>query len=68
MLSAKLDEQHTLRSEISRKDRSPPPTTQNKETNLAVLNTMLHSSSKSERNLNEEVVPNTVTTISKPNF
>ena len=63
-----INMQHTLRSEISRKDTSPPPTKQNKETNLTVRNTISLSSSKSERNPNEEVVPNTETTIANPNF
>ena len=67
-LSARVYYQHTLRSEISRKETSPLPTKQNKETNLALRNTISPSSSKSERNPNEEVVRNTTTTIAKPNF
>ena len=55
-----------LRDEISRKDRSPPSRKQDNETNLPLGNTIPPSSSKSERN--EEVVPNTATTIAKPNF
>ena len=41
--SAKHYEQHTLRSEISRKDRSPPPTKQNKKQNLPFV-TQYHPS------------------------
>ena len=63
-----INMQHNLRSEISRKDTSPPPTKQNKETNLSLCNTMLPSRSKSERNPNKDVVPNAATTIAKPNF
>ena len=54
---------NNLGSEISRKDTSPPPTKQNKETNLALRNTIPPSSSKSEGNTNEGVVANTATTI-----
>ena len=44
-------------------------TKQNKETNLALRDaTISRSSSKSERNPNEEVIPNTATTIAKPNL
>ena len=39
-----------------------------KKTNLALHNTIPPGSSKSQRNLNKEVVPNTATTIAKPNF
>ena len=53
-LSTKLYQQHTLRSEIWRKDISPPPTKQNKRTDLALRNTIPRSSSKSQRNLNEK--------------
>ena len=58
----------TLRSDISRKDTSPPSTKQKKKTNLALHNTIPLSSSKSQRNLNEEVVSNTATTIAKSNL
>ena len=57
-----------MRSEISRKDTSPRPTQQNKKTNLALHNTIPPNSSKSQRNLNEEVVSNTATTIAKSNL
>lgn len=67
-LSANFYQQHTLISEISRNDTSPPQTKQYKETYLALRSTILHSSSKSERNHNEEVLPNTVKTICKPKF
>ena len=39
-----------------------------KKTNLSLRNTIPPSSSKSQRNLNEEVVPNTATTIAKSNL
>ena len=39
-----------------------------KKTNLALHKTIPPGSSKSQRNLNEEVVPNTATTIAKSNF
>ena len=39
-----------------------------KKTNLALHKTIPPGSSKSQRNLNEEVVPNTATTIAKWNF
>ena len=39
-----------------------------KKTNLALRNTIPPSSFKSQRNLNEKVAPNTVTTIAKPNL
>ena len=57
-------------SEVKFQERteSLPPTKQNKETNLTCRNTIHSSSSKSQRNLNEEVVANTATTIAKPNF
>ena len=42
--------------------------TKQKKTNLALHKTIPPGSSKSQRNLNEEVVPNTATTIAKPNF
>ena len=58
---------NTLRSEISRKDTSPPPTKQNKKTNLAFHNIIPPSSSKLQRTLNKEVVSNTATTIAKSN-
>ena len=51
-----------------RKDTSPPPTKQNKKRNLALHNTIPPSSSKSQRNLNEEVVSNTARTIAKSNL
>ena len=57
--------QRTLRSEVSTKDISSPPTKQNKKNESSLHNTMPPSSSKSSRNLNEEVVP---TTIAKSNF
>ena len=42
---------------------------QNSETNLGLRNTLIPSSSfKSQRNLTEELVPNTATIITKPNF
>ena len=53
---------------FEQKDKSPPPTKQNKKTNLALHNTIPSGSSKSQRNLNKEVVPNTATTIAKPNL
>ena len=46
-LSVKVYQEHTLKSEISRKDTNHPPTKQNKETNLFLCNTVLLSSSKS---------------------
>ena len=39
-----------------------------KKTNLALHKTIPPGSSKSQRNLNEEVVPNTATTIAKSNL
>ena len=39
-----------------------------KKANLALHNTIPPSSSKSQKNLNEEVVPNTATTIAKSNL
>ena len=58
--------QHTLTSEISRKDPSPPLTKQNKETNLVLRSIIPPSSPKSERNPSEDA--NTARTIAKPNF
>ena len=59
---------NALSEEVWTKDTSPPPMKWNKKTNLALHNTIPPGSSKSQRNLNEEVVPNTATTIAKSNF
>ena len=55
----------TPRSEIARKDTRPPPPKQNKETKLALRNTIPPRSSKFERKLNKEAVTNTAKTIAK---
>ena len=54
---------------IFNKGHKPPSNeTREKKPMLPFINTIHSSSSKSQRNLNEEVVPNTTTAIGKPNF
>ena len=60
--------QNIIHNIISRKDTDPSPTKQNKEKDLALRNTTAPSSSKSEINPNDELVPYTEITIAKPNF
>ena len=51
-----------------KKGHKPSSNETKQKTNLALRNTIPPSSSKSQRNLNEEEVPNTAKTIAKPNF
>ena len=54
--------------EVKHEERTQVLLQRNKtKTNLVLHNTIPPRSSKSQRNLNEEVVPNTATTITKSN-
>ena len=57
-------------SEVKFQKKGPKPSSNEtkQKTNLALRNTIPPSSSKSQRNLNEEEAPNTATTFAKLNF